>query len=250
LTKQETYDLIEAYLEGTMTAASKLAFEEALENDEALKAEFDFHTDLHNELSDKSLHDFRSKIKAADRQTETGTIEDKKDTTPVVSLRKYKWLGLAASIAALAICFQYFGNINPSSTDIFASNFEAYEMVLNQRSGDNANLLNLAIQQYEAGNYDQAAQNFSELQKEEEDISYQFYEAIALLGANKPKEAKGQFNSILKVDNHLLKEQSEWYLALTLIQLKEIENAKTLLQAFPKSHYKYSEAQELIKNLK
>lgn len=249
MTKQETYDLIEAYLEGTMTAQSKLAFEQSLQNDKALKAEFDFHNDLHNELSDKSLHDFRSKIKAADRQTDTSTVANKKDPSPVVSIRKYKWIGLAASIAALAICFQYFGNVNPSNTDLFASNFEAYEMVLNQRSGDSASLLNQAILQYETGDFDQAAKDFSSLQKEEENLSYQFYEAIALLGSNKTKEAKHLFNSILKEDNHLLTEQSEWYLALTHIQLNEIVNAKALLNTFSNTHYKYSEAQELIKNL-
>ncbi len=232
-----------------MTAESKSAFEHNLLDDETLKAELDFHSDLHHELSDKSLHDFRSKLKEADSQTSAKTIELNKDATPSVSLRKYKWMGLAASIAALIICFQYFGNMNPSNPELFASNFEAYEMVLNQRSGDNAKLLNQAILKYETRNFDQAAIDFSNLQKEEENISYQFYEAIALLGSNKAKEAKIIFNEILEEKNHLLSEQTEWYLALAHLQLDDPDSAKSLLNSFPKSHYKYSAAQDLIKSL-
>ena len=109
--------------------------------------------------------------------------------------------------------------------------------------------MNEAIKNYEAGNFEKASKDFSALNKEERKVSFEFYEALYFLNVNKTAEAKTLFKSILKTKDHLFVEQSQWYLALINIQSEEWIFAEKLLASITSSHYKYSDAQKLLKKL-
>ena len=81
----------------------------------------------------------------------------------------------------------------------------------------------LCLEKSKATAFQQLSQN------DPNDISYQFYLAVAQLGAKENDASITLFQKIIATENHPFKEQSQWYLALAFLQNNNIESAKKII---------------------
>jgi tetratricopeptide (TPR) repeat protein len=249
---EEKYDLIEKYLDQRMTAEERYEFEQLLENDPVMKMEFELHQQVGDTLKGEKIHQLRDVLKETDNKW--GMKDNaQKMKTRTINFRRI--ITIAATVLLFVMAYQFFfssgGSI--SNEQLFADNFQPYQMLLSQRTLSEEEkdvILENAISAYTKGDFQDASKAFQELvQNDPEDISYQFYLAVANLGAENNEVAITTFTEIITAENNPFKEQSQWYLALAYLQNENTENAKKSLKEIQSGQFKYAEAQQILKEL-
>lgn len=248
---EEKYSLIEKYLAQEMQGEELKDFEAKLQTDGELKDELSLHRQVTATLKGEKVHELRGLLKEVDQSWED---RSKKDSAKVVNFNFRRILTIAAAVALLVIGYQFLMTSNLSSQEIYASNFEPYPMLLNQRSIDETTddqaTYNNAISFYTKQQYSEALTAFEKLLANQPDnTTYQFYQANILLADNKADQAIPIFQKILDGDHPNFEEQTRWYLAMAYLQNEDLENAKTLLDDIQQGQYQAKEAAKILKQL-
>ena len=242
--KQETYEQIEAYLAGFMSSQEKADFEKALEGDDRLKNEVEFHRELAEATKGENFHKLRDVLQKTDA---SWTGEKGHSGGRVISMSFMK-MAIAASVVVLMGVALWF-NIT-SSTDgpeLFAAHFEPYDMVITQRSleGPKDQVLETAINNYDDGNYQESEKQFSNLAEINPDEPImRIYECISSLATGNSKSSIDCFDNLLNIP--ALAEQSRWYLGLAYLQDGNGKKAAEVLSQIGEKEYKYAEAKEIL----
>lgn len=204
-------------------------------------------------LKGEKLHKF---LDALNETNANWQLSSKEKKSALISMNARIVLAIAASLAILIFTWQLFFVTGEEITgkQLFTQHFEPYPMVLSQRSeadtAGHASLVNLAVQQYSEGNYTLASDAFIQLMnREPEQISYRFYFAVSLLGANDASNAIDILKDLLENPDHLFVEQSRWYLALAYIAAKDETKAIKKLKEIKPGEFQYSESRQLISAL-
>lgn len=111
--------------------------------------------------------------------------------------------------------------------------------------------LERGIKLYKNKKYTQAIEEFDVILKEHPDeVNGLFYGGLSNYHLQRYEDAKGKLNLVLKNEDTSFNEEAKWYKALTLIELKQIDQAKKILQEIDntKGFYK-SKAKEKLKEL-
>ena len=246
---EEKYDLIEKYLEQKMSADERQQFEKLLKNDPALKEELQLHRQAAAVLKGEKVHELRSVLKDVDKNW-GAKKDEKKGVARTINFRRV--IAIAATVLLLVMAYQMFftGGGTISNEQLFADNFQPYQMLLSQRgiSEEEKNvLLENAITAYSKNDFQGASEAFQQLSKSEpDDITYQFYLAVAQLGAKNNDAAINVFSQISSTENNPFKEQSQWYLGLAYLQKGDVENAKKSFTEIQSGQFKYNEAQQVL----
>lgn len=244
------YKLIEKYLEHKMSSIEREQFEEQIKNDPGLKEELELHRQMGTTLKGEKIHELRSVLKDVDENW----VEEKsnqKSMDRTINFRRI--FAVAATVMLLVLAYQFFFSDDSvvSGEQLFADNFQPYQMLLSQRnlSIEEKNVvLENAISTYSKGDFDNASKSFQQLSLDDpEDISYQFYQAVAALGAEDSENAIASFKKIVSTTNHPFMEQSRWYLSLAYLQLGDVENAKKTLNKIQSGQFKYEETQQILR---
>ncbi len=238
---EQLWSEIERYLQDQMTSAERLAFRQSIEADPELQAEIDLHKAVHDTLGDTDGLRFREVLRQTANKWHAGNARRERRTL------KPLWtvLSVAATILLLVVTYTWFGG--DQGRDVFAENFEPYTMIFTERAaGDtavSALLLSRAVSQYNTGDMQAAAVTFEELRTAGMNgLTIQFYQAVALLGSGQPDRAANLFAGLLEKDDHLLREQSRWYLGLALWQLGDRDEAMKIFQSINPGEYNYDRA--------
>ncbi len=260
--QEKHFDEIEAYLAGQQSTTEKAAFEKRMTTDAKLRSAVDLHRQAAASLGDPALLELAQKLKQVDENWEmpsetaaTLSSDSAAPNTPPSRVRLLRpLLAVAASIALLIAFFQWFPRNSPSSPEqLFAQHFDAYPMVLNQRSAldtlAQAQLSNRAIQAYLQEDYQKAAATFQELQTLEEQPLYRFYEAVALLGLGKAEQSITLLEKVLLQGDDLLVQQARWYLALAWLKQGQGEKAREILAGIKEGDYQWAAAQQVLTGL-
>jgi tetratricopeptide (TPR) repeat protein len=188
--QEQKYELIEKYLEGSLTKAEQASFDQLNQEDPSFQQEVRLHRNLGTALKGEGVHDFRAALKDVDEQWKApgkGTVR---------SLPIRRILSLAATVLVLiAAAWWFFATKNtPSAEDLFAAQFEPYTMVLNQRSETTDTPQDLlqqqAINAYNQGQFADAVSRFEELQSVATDNqTYSFYMAVSELAQGNTSKA-------------------------------------------------------------
>lgn len=247
--EKEKYDTIEKYLAGELDAKEQQNFERQLESDPDLQKELDLHDDLSNRLKGEKIHDFRKVLQAVDQDWQAPHQDPQK--RPILFRLPYI-AAIAASLLLAVLAYQFLQTPSmPSNSELFATYFEPYNMVLNERSeNDNPNavLLNAAVVAYSTKDFVQAAKQFSSLiEKVPENKAYAFYAAQAELAVNNSAKAIPLFRQLSSEGDHPFVELSRWYLALAFLQEGNVVEAKKQLETIKSGQDKFAEAQTLLK---
>ncbi len=109
----------------------------------------------------------------------------------------------------------------------------------------------LALDQYNAGNYEQSWKMFNELSNVDSiKIDAMFYMGNSAMEINKFDDAISSFKYILKDSNSLYLDEAEWYLSLCYLKTSDITDAKkTLTHIVSEDLFCKKDAEEILKGL-
>jgi len=206
-----------------------------------MKDETNLDRILEAEFAEDTM-DLKAKLQKIAGTQKTGLTETRKKSPLRLILPA---LAVAAGLA-LAIVFLPQLLQDQTSDAVYASNYEPYPMVLNQRGGENIDL-NEAIAHYSEENYMEAAKEFKTLFSNSGDYIQLLYAASAEQAGGNYQVAIDLYNQVLGSNEAKVIEQAGWYKALALIKMGKEEEGKELLRSFSQQHYKYSDAQKIAK---
>lgn len=243
---EELWAEIERYLQDRMSSEERLAFEKEIDANAELKAELELHSSMHTILGNAREREYRTTLQETSRRWHEQNGKAKR--RPMITVRTL--LSIAAVLLVVIMVYTWYGR--EGSTDVFAQNFEPYAMILTERAlGDTAltaKLLSQAIAHYNSGRFDSASNAFTQLRSSGMDeVTIQFYEAVSLMGSGKYEGAIPLFQDLLERPDHLLKEQSRWYLGLALWQGGSTEEARTVFQLIKPGEYNYNKSSKIDK---
>lgn len=244
------------FLNNELTETEKISFEERLNSDADFKQEFEIYKALETSLSSKfeneeaekelrnTLTELGSTYIKDKIQTETKTItKTKTSETKIISLKRYRNLMIAASIALL-IGFFIFKNGKPVYSDF--SKHNSLELVVR---GDNNETINKAEEAFNNKNYKTAFAQLTILEEQlPNDVEIQLYKGICLTEMDQFSQAETIFNSISEGDS-AFKYKATWYKALNLLKQENFEACKEVLKTIPESTEEFEQAKKLLKQL-
>ncbi len=238
---EELNDRIQKYLEGAMESSERHEFEIALRDRPELAAEVEELKKLENGLLAAGMETLMEDM----RQWE-------QDSSNKPNWRPY--LMAAAVLALVLVPAIYFLNLQkPTSEELFLSYYQPYEEMITQRAspGDSVNaLLANGLSAYSSGAYKKSAELLGAyLKQNPTDHKVSLYLAIAQLEINQKELAAANF--IRAQQDPAVKEQAEWYQALTYLKFDETDAAVVILKtiAGSNSHYRKQQASRLLKDL-
>jgi len=249
------YDLIEKYLAGEMSETERGDFENQLNSDSSLREELNLHRQVSETLKGEKVHQLRDVLKDVDKKWQAPSEEKE---AKVIGFPFRKMLSIAAAILVLVVAYFVISpNLNNAQENLFASNFEPYKMVLNQRSlVPNPETewmrpaVNKAISAYNAKDYAEASKLFQNLSTKTPDANaFQIYAAISELSLGHSDKAIAILEKLVEIAPPLFIEQSRWYLSLAYLQKEDYAAAKSQLQQIKSGAFKYAEAQKMLKSL-
>lgn len=249
MSKEELYEAIERYQAGGMSETEKTDFEAQVQREPEWQQELALHAQLQAALSDSSTLQFIDTLKAVDARWANPGAQKR------VAFMHWPFIRAAAAIALLLLGYWYFQSRGPEKPEaLFAANFQAYELVLNNRAAGETSanpLLDTAMQAYLAKDYAAAASAFSLLAATAPgNHAWPFYQGMALLASGKPRDAIRLFESILNQSPILFQEQARWYLGLAYLAAREPDYAISTLSQIPPGAYQYEAAQQILKALR
>jgi tetratricopeptide (TPR) repeat protein len=134
----------------------------------------------------------------------------------------------------------------PSSAELFASNFEPYDNVITVRG--EVSTLDKGLEFYDQKKYIEAIEQFK---TSTEDARAQFYLAESYLAVNDFKAAISLFETILtQSELSVFHEIANYHLALAYLGNEDIEGCKKILNAIKSESSYFAAAQALLSDLK
>jgi len=197
-------ELIEAYLEGTLTQEEKIDFEIRLLVDKELEEELELYKNIVGGFRNIKTEKIRQQLQAIDEE-----LDNKKNSS---SNKFYWWAGIAAVLlGVLFIHNLYFPSNN------FNKDFIPAEAGLPVLMSTNANLeFDNAMSQFKYGNYNLATKGFSiALKKNPTNDTTLYFLSISFLQNGDYKESIKILNELMKQPNSKYFEKGEFCLALS-----------------------------------
>ena len=237
MSNQETFEQIEAYLNGALTGVELADFETRLKSDQQLADQVLLFQEIDQAVGDQSALHFQQLVKS-EGDDFLAKQNTQKNTPKSISLPR-RYLAIAATLLVLVVSLLLYWNINTSAfisgKALYAQNFETYNLHKNLRSEsttDNA-VFKLAIEQYQARDFNAASTSFQQLATDApEDQVLAFCLGNAFLNQQPPKLdlAKAQFQKIIDDGESIYVIRAKWFNALILIESEQFKLAESLLE--------------------
>lgn len=225
--KKEILELIEAYIEKTLSPEDRAKFEQRLTEDKELADTWKLNQEVDHVLRPKAvkmenlLNEIGEEFADEYRQKE----EPKKQGSKIGPIVIFLFIGLLASLLAL-FWWNSKETVTLNPDQIFAEAYEPYSVSAAVRSTDDPLFTKLEAAQvmYGNGEYDRAITSLDELLENEnltdEDVlEAHFFKGLSHLGKEETAAAKEELNIVMQSQGHPFTQQAQWYLAL--IELKD-----------------------------
>jgi tetratricopeptide (TPR) repeat protein len=241
--------LIERYFNEELSKEELEFFEEEMIRDEKFKEDVQQFEFVFGGLKEARARKLKATFNQYEDEIQHGKIKQNKRR----SLIMYS-AGSVLVLFFIAFIFNFNSTDSNIQTEaIFTEYFKPYPNVLAPitRSSDvssNTELGN-AMSFYDSMQYDEAIIGFNDLiTRSSLKNEMLFYKGIALLAKGEPSEARYHFE--LMEENSSFDNQRKWYLALTYIQLEEIDDSVELLREIIKDKSYFTVyAEELLVSL-
>lgn len=236
---QENLDIVDRYLEGSLSEQERTAFEEKLLHDNTLRQQVD----------DMKL--MRAGIIRASRRAALENLKALESTLPPVEKKGLTlWTNIWLQAAAVLIIGLITYALWPTSVDekeLLATHFEVYpNVIMPTVRGEipNDSTLNaLAFRAYDQKQFEEAEQLFKRI--DNKDANILFYLGNCYIATNQPDKALSLFENVLS-DYDVFDEQAEWYIAVSYLKLEDREKAKETLNKIAASESSYKAKALLI----
>lgn len=212
---------IEAYLQGRLTPAEKEAFEKDLEQDSNLQAELKFHQQMVNAIRET---EFRKVLGDMRQQKRSQQKTSFKRLRPLV-------LGIAASILLLVGAFWI---LSPGKEELLNRELASIDLdpgLPTSLSATSTPEFAEGMNAYKMQNYNRAKNLWTPILSENpENDTLLFYLAQIDLAEKENSAALEKLRQLINIEmNPVFLNKSEWFMAITLLRLGQIEEAKELL---------------------
>jgi predicted Zn-dependent protease len=238
---EELYITFENYFNNEMSQEEQLEFENQLQNDADMQQKFEIYKDTNKFLETKFSSEtaaFKQNLEAISKEHFAEKVEKK---TKVIAFKPWQY-AVAASVAILVGSWFYMQNNIPQYGDY--SSPETAMFV--ERSVGDANLKE-AQNAFNAKDYKKATASFEKV-TDLKNPELQYFYAISLIETNNYAKAEVLLNNI-KSGTSVYKDKATWYLALSNLKQKKLQDCKTYLKQLPADSEDYDKAQELLKKL-
>ncbi|GAB5527666.1 MAG: hypothetical protein Roseis2KO_55380 [Roseivirga sp.] len=242
---QDTYELIERYLQHDLQGDELTRFEQALQQDESLVAEVNLQRSVQQLLVEED-------VQALDKQLTDLRKDYGAETPKLLPFRKI-WFAAAAVLMLSIAYIGFFMQADPlSGEEAFTTYFEPYPADNAVRSDDDSLKLSQmyqGLEAYERADYGEAMTLLQPLLKES--IRARFYYGVSQLAIGETERAIATLAEMSNEDS-IYEDPAAWYSALGLLKLGEREQAVNLLERIVEvARGKYRNlAIELLKKLK
>jgi len=229
-------EIFDKFLNDELSPSEVAQFNEAIEQDEKLKADFLLSKDIHIYFKNE-----RRKI----LKQVLVNLENKE----VKKRPKGKIIYMKMAVLAACLCgVIFFGNhlLNPDHSTLYLQHFEAYPNVemVTVRSGNTESTLDSQLMSlYEAESYQKTVDHYEHNGVSNTDI--QFYMAIAYMKIEEMDLAKDILTQIPKESKYY--EKSRWYLSLCYLNEDDFAAFSEIAETLK---YNKETAEEIIKALK
>lgn len=233
-------DLIEHYLDGSLSDTDRLAFEERLKLEDELRAQVE------------EMKVIREGIVRASRKEVLKSLKELEATlpeveAPIIPLWRTTWLQVAAGISLLALCVYLLWPRTQEPAQLFAEYFEPYpNIIMPTVRGvveNDSTVKAQAYRAYDQQNYAEAIRLFEAVQQKDEGVL--LYLGNSYLANGQPEKALPLFEKVLN-NYDVFDEQAEWYVAVSYLKLEEREKAREALQKVVARESSYKSKAQLI----
>lgn len=246
----QDFHLIEKYFKGTLSEEELHIFNEKLQKDSKFEQEF------------RDMKFVREGAKESARANALNILQSveanfaKKETTKInVSMRRL--VSIAASLIVIATV-SYFAISNRTGgtmtgDEVFTAYYEAYPNIVSGiERGENIEINTLSARAYNAydiKDFSRSANLFAELLDVEKSAENYFYSGITNLEAGNLDVAKNHFNTVMN-NFAELREQSQWYLAMTFLKEDDLEAGVSSLAVLSLKNSSYGrDSKKVLKSL-
>jgi hypothetical protein len=248
--KEDQYwDKIDDYLDGNLDQQAHDAFRQRLAEEGELAKDTLFQQEMRQGIAYGSQHDLRSRLQVI--HGETVGQENSQDAR-IVPIGRQLWLRWSAAAALLigALGILFWIQQKPSAEQLFAANYEVYQLDDTSRGIADDDPNRIALKAYQEQDYATATKQLSNiLQNEPENPTLQLALAISYWENGQHPQAQSAIKTLF---NHpILKDQAYWYAALFALAEDKTEVATEYLEQIPAdSGQLYAKATKLLKTLK
>mgnify|MGYP001357851536 CR=1 FL=1 len=240
-------------------SASKIELIEKYYNESLTSEELEFFNEqlLKDVIFSEEVKQFKFIFKGIDRER---SIQLKRDfekmereilpstinRSSIRSIFRQYSSAAAAFTLVLVVGISLLTSVNTENSNenkvLYAKYFKPYPNVIAPltRSATQKNTaIYLAMIQYDSKQYNDAILEFDQLLKQPKlKNEILFYKAVSLMSEGFHEEAKVQLEKMDEFGN--FKHQRKWYLALTLLQLKELDKTEVILKEIVKDYSSFS----------
>ena len=228
---ETSYELIEKYLDKTLSAEEQPLFDAALE-DKAFRDQLAFQAHLIDLLTDEEKTKLHESIKSSSTSVKKLVSDSKKK-------KRSLWpMGIAAGLALCLAAFFVMKMFNTISTEqIYVDHFRPYPPAVIERGQGEylPTVFKNAMKAYVNEDYSTALPLFEEMGTENEKIL--IYKAMSLMKLDNDNEAKALLSNLARSTEPSIKQNAEWYLALLYIKDSQIQRAIDLLNPISQDRY-------------
>jgi len=244
----KSYNLIEAYINGTLDEAQRIAVEQRLKEDPLFK---DWHDWINNSTNDLTAIEAKSKKMQAKAWLEDDRIKPS-ETNHNSNYPKYFVAILALILGSIFIYLTIVNRPKKAPQQLVAIALESpYKSPVVLRNTDQTTWSSI-IPLYENKEYNRFTEKLSPIINNGQSTAEQrFYFAISYLfqERNECETATPLFQSLVNKRSGFM-EQALWYRSLSNINCNELEAAKAdLMRLIELGNYKKEEAKELLESL-
>ncbi|MCK6617502.1 MAG: tetratricopeptide repeat protein [Cyclobacteriaceae bacterium] len=242
-------DLIQRYLDRSLTDSEKVSLEERLKNEPLLKTMYLEHQQLIKGIRYSYLQNRLHQLRTLESALPPIHAEKKGRQVWLVTHWKQA-TAIAATIAFFVIGFMLW-NKPATPQELYAENFKIYPNVFEPITRGETPLSKRteAFAAYEGGNYAEAAALFNHLLTEKEEAGILMLLGNCNLVLGNTSEARNQFIKLIN-DFDDLDNQAKWYLGLSYLKEGDAKTAQLIFQELSNSEYSYaSKAKQLLNKL-
>lgn len=240
--KDENYILFDQYLQGELSDAEKLSFENQLKADSDLAFSFETFKEVNNQLENKFGLEAERKVFKENLVSIANSKSKNAIKYKVIVFKPWHY-SVAASVVLLFGLFFMMQNSKPAFED-----YNQHENAYFVERGDLSENIKMAQEDFNAKKYDEATVQFQIILKEKSTPEMELYYGISLLEINRLKQAERVFNE-LATGPSIYKNKAMWNLALLKLKQKDYEACESLLKQIPKDFENYDKVEELLDKL-
>ncbi|MGB8192617.1 MAG: hypothetical protein WCF67_11895 [Chitinophagaceae bacterium] len=243
----DVFETIEAYLDGSLSAGEKRAFEERLKTDAQLAQTFREYQGIESSMRNAAPAADEAALKDSLQQLRKKYFTGKRSVTRDLFINWRAIAALVLIIAAAAIWLTRSGDIN--SEELYLKYAQHSLLDNNSRGAGDDSLATRAARAFNARQYPQAVTLLRDyLVREPGDIEMQLAQGISYMEMDSLAAARQVFNNIAGGQTAFV-HKAQWYLALTYLKEKNYDQCKRILAAIPQDAEVYDQAQALLKEL-